>query len=229
MAKPEAPHRRRIGKQTMRAMFAAAAAAGTLAIAAPAAAATSFSFDMGPNGGSYDTALVTLTNTSDLASLVSFSIDFAPSPANIDRASSFTRLNDGGANISWTVVSPDTSDNGVRADWLRMTFTGFEARNADEALRFHIDFDPDTGNASNQDFRNILFNNGALNNAVLTVGFSDGVTLSQTLGDGAPQASYHFTGSTAAVPEPATWALMIMGFGGAGATLRRRRGLLATA
>ncbi|HEY0650414.1 PEPxxWA-CTERM sorting domain-containing protein [Phenylobacterium sp.] len=33
----------------------------------------------------------------------------------------------------------------------------------------------------------------------------------------------------AAIPEPATWALMIMGFGAAGATLRTRRRLLATA
>lgn len=34
---------------------------------------------------------------------------------------------------------------------------------------------------------------------------------------------------TTAVPEPATWALMIGGFGLAGATLRRRKGLLAAA
>ncbi|PZQ65439.1 MAG: hypothetical protein DI570_01885 [Phenylobacterium zucineum] len=33
--------------------------------------------------------------------------------------------------------------------------------------------------------------------------------------------------SAAAVPEPATWALMIAGFAGAGAMLRRRRGLVA--
>ena len=37
------------------------------------------------------------------------------------------------------------------------------------------------------------------------------------------------TATTATVPEPATWALMIAGFGGAGAMLRRRRaGALAT-
>ena len=29
------------------------------------------------------------------------------------------------------------------------------------------------------------------------------------------------------VPEPATWAMMLMGFGGLGALLRRRRGLAA--
>jgi hypothetical protein len=33
---------------------------------------------------------------------------------------------------------------------------------------------------------------------------------------------------TGGVPEPATWALMIMGFGGAGAMLRRRRAAVAT-
>jgi hypothetical protein len=31
------------------------------------------------------------------------------------------------------------------------------------------------------------------------------------------------------VPEPATWAMMILGFGGAGAMIRRRKGRLATA
>jgi hypothetical protein len=36
-------------------------------------------------------------------------------------------------------------------------------------------------------------------------------------------------GSESGVPEPATWALMILGFGGAGATLRRRRVAVATA
>ena len=34
---------------------------------------------------------------------------------------------------------------------------------------------------------------------------------------------------TAPVPEPATWALMIMGFGLTGAMLRRRRATLAVA
>jgi len=36
-----------------------------------------------------------------------------------------------------------------------------------------------------------------------------------------------FYGASAPVPEPATWAMMIMGFGAAGAILRRRRTALA--
>lgn len=44
-------------------------------------------------------------------------------------------------------------------------------------------------------------------------------------GNGGPQAVFSGTGtfSRAVVPEPGTWALMILGFGGAGAMLRRRR------
>ena len=33
----------------------------------------------------------------------------------------------------------------------------------------------------------------------------------------------NFGGLIPGIPEPASWALMIMGFGGAGAVLRRRR------
>ena len=39
----------------------------------------------------------------------------------------------------------------------------------------------------------------------------------------------NFAGSMGAVPEPATWAMMIMGFGAVGAMIRRRRHVLQTA
>jgi subtilisin-like proprotein convertase family protein len=41
--------------------------------------------------------------------------------------------------------------------------------------------------------------------------------------------SLAFTEQTAAVPEPATWAMMIMGFGAAGAMMRQRRKIGTTA
>lgn len=50
--------------------------------------------------------------------------------------------------------------------------------------------------------------------------------------DGATGQTYNIAardafGPTGAVPEPTTWALMIMGFGSAGAMLRRRRAAIA--
>lgn len=46
---------------------------------------------------------------------------------------------------------------------------------------------------------------------------------------GGYQANSYGTVSVAAVPEPAAWLLMIVGFGGAGAILRRRRSAPAAA
>ncbi|WP_372784445.1 PEPxxWA-CTERM sorting domain-containing protein [Phenylobacterium sp.] len=207
-------------------IISSAIAASLLVLGASAAnAATGFTLDINTlSNGTPDTPLFTLRNTSDTASLTSFSLNFAPNPNNIDRAISFTRLDDGAPQIQFTVTSPDESDGGTRADGLFMTFTGFDARNPDEGLRFQVDFDPDSSNSSNSDFRNILFNNGAFNNAVLTVGFSDGTTLTQTMPDDAIKTDYVFTGSNAGgVPEPASWALMIAGFGGVGVALRSRR------
>jgi hypothetical protein len=50
------------------------------------------------------------------------------------------------------------------------------------------------------------------------------------VGNGGPQAVFSGTGTFArAVPEPGAWALMILGFGGAGTMLRRHRRRLAFA
>ena len=48
--------------------------------------------------------------------------------------------------------------------------------------------------------------------------------------DSTPQNAFEFDGlAGTAVPEPATWGLMIAGFGGIGAVLRRRRQTLVAA
>jgi len=73
---------------------------------------------------------------------------------------------------------------------------------------------------------------GVINSSVTSLSRSGTITLAQgqTLGFVvSPNGSYsndstgfNFTLTRAAVPEPGTWALMILGFGGAGAMLRRR-------
>ena len=56
-----------------------------------------------------------------------------------------------------------------------------------------------------------------------TVGLTPGSTIS-----GPVRISASFdSGALNPVPEPATWSLLILGFGGAGVLLRRRRGVLA--
>lgn len=216
----------------MRKMIAAVAAGAALAASASAALADTAGFTLditAPNGNAViDTPIFTLRNISQTASLTSFSLMFNPNPNNIDRVTNFTRLDDKPIQLNWTIVTPDASDGGVRSDGVQMTFTGFEARDPDEGLKFSLDFDPDSGSSTPIDFRTILWNNGALNNAVLTVGFSDGQSFTQTLPDSDPsQREFHFSGQTAvsAVPEPATWAMMILGLGGVGAALRNRRRL----
>lgn len=54
---------------------------------------------------------------------------------------------------------------------------------------------------------------------------ADNVSRFQAVSGGDPfdyTGQFSFTATTAAVPEPATWALFILGFGAIGATLRRR-------
>jgi hypothetical protein len=57
--------------------------------------------------------------------------------------------------------------------------------------------------------------------AFYKIDFGSGGTLTLNL----PSSSSitHFSGMAGAVPEPATWALMLLGFGGMGISLRRRR------
>ena len=58
-----------------------------------------------------------------------------------------------------------------------------------------------------------LFSSGGINTLIVSGTSGAGATYSGTI-------NYRLTG---AVPEPATWALMILGFGAVGAAMRRRK------
>ena len=100
-----------------------------------------------------------------------------------------------------------------------------------------------TYNTSNQltnlNFNTVTLNNGTSNFAFnivngvfdsasremipLAAGATNLLTINgTTFGDASYSGTLSF-GATAAVPEPATWALMLMGFGAVGFSMRRRR------
>lgn len=57
--------------------------------------------------------------------------------------------------------------------------------------------------------------------------YAAGATLDRPTLDAGPEGYFGPNFTTAAVPEPATWGLMILGFGAAGAALRRSRRAVA--
>lgn len=77
--------------------------------------------------------------------------------------------------------------------------------------------------------------NNNLNSTFTNYGFnfvgtgSDKVTFAVTTSPDNIDAVVDNVSVQGAVPEPATWAMMLMGFGGLGAVLRRRRGLAPVA
>lgn len=62
-----------------------------------------------------------------------------------------------------------------------------------------------------------------LTGAAVTAGPQQLIVNGTSGGNGSYAGTIAFTPNAAVVPEPAAWALMILGFGGTGAMLRRRR------
>ncbi len=93
---------------------------------------------------------------------------------------------------------------------------------------------------NNIDFQSVTFNgqpfslspngqveNGYILNVPVTAGPQTLIVNGRSGGNGSYSGTLSF--AMGAVPEPASWAMMIIGFGGIGATLRRRRGQVALA
>jgi hypothetical protein len=130
------------------------------------------------------------------------------------------------------VICPDSGDSGPCSFTRAFNFvtpTGFTLASVDissiatsEPLT-NIDFDTVTLNGVNfnilatgtQEFRNLL-------NQVIVAGANNTIFVSGTTGgNGAFSGNLSFA-ATSAVPEPTTWAMMLVGFGAVGYSMRTR-------
>jgi len=71
---------------------------------------------------------------------------------------------------------------------------------------------------------NGVFDSASREMIPLTAGATNLLTINgTTFGDASYSGTLSFGGATAAVPEPATWGLMLLGFGAVGFSMRRKR------
>jgi hypothetical protein len=211
---------------TFRSILAASAAIATLSFAGPALA--TITIVMGNVPGALDTILLDKNDDGTDNQLLGKS------------NAGWTVLIEGEENIDATttgqawVVGTDGGLQFLRISTPGATFTGLEL-NINE---------PDGTTGPPQTWDIILHGYDQLGNT-FTSSFGD-ITNNQffnwVAGDGQVITAVDFRtdgdvsmgqlrigGIAAVVPEPATWAMMIIGFGGVGAMMRRRRGHLAFA
>jgi hypothetical protein len=206
----------------------AAALAGAMLLAAAPAAAASFYVELGtvpnPNGGGtndipkFKFVNDTTTGTNLLPTITSLTL-------TLDATTAFTfgsvsNFGAGSAGIGLGGdFSPAASNPAVTATSKVVTLNyGATAFDPGAYSVFSIDMGPGTVN-----YRNALF--AGTNTAVAQ--FSDGtsaqVTFSGDVNSTDRFYTFNSTPITTAVPEPATWAMMLLGFGMVGATARYRR------
>lgn len=120
---------------------------------------------------------------------------------------------------SFTDTFTFTLPAGVTSSTISSTFTSDPSNNID-FTSVTLDGTPFTvGSTGQNEFQ---FLNGLSVNGLQTL-----VVAGTSGGNGSYSGAIDFSlaGGAGAVPEPASWALMILGFGGAGALIRKRRRL----
>ncbi len=208
-----------------------AAALSSVAFAAPAAAADVVTYNSAPaagwnygSGNNYapsNTAVLTTTDGSEIA--LRMHQTFQVAPASVGNLYSFA-LGTTPISFDWGISSPVMND--VSTLTALLTLTNIGTGSSFSYNPFAVGNDNATGVGSGGSFAQNSFRlnwapigfNALVDSTYqvnLTVGGLAGGTRSF---DAFAQLG---AGATAAVPEPATWALMLFGFGFAGIALRR--------
>lgn len=174
---------------------------------------------------------ITNTSTDPTAAISHFRIAIDPTrPYNFDTVL-YIQSSPG---ITYAINGLDTIQNGLRSDFIDLTFTGFTAN---KYFRFRSDIDNDAGNVNfYTDYRTALTDAGGGNpatNALVNVNMSNGANFSSHIG-GAQLMSQFFTGTNfqtyhgidmvqpyvmgnvSAVPEPTSWLALgsVLSIGG---------------
>lgn len=182
----------------MKRILTAAIAAAAVMVASNSSQAALIGYTLVIDGN-VNVPTYTLTNDSAAAQITSFSFTVGHSGRNFDYVQAITAPAGGTANL----IIGDTANSGARTTSFQIDYTGF-----DPGEFASNNTDVDIGNIT-LDYRNTFFNNGAEPNSVITVDFSDGQTLSQTVADQtAGQSSYTFSQSANPVPVPAALPLL---------------------
>ena len=130
----------------------------------------------------------------------------------------FAQLITGGSTLTSLTIDPDALFSDMK---LAFSLTGLNGGQSSPVTVSYLLADGTTTNT----LFNLVSGSGNNDNFEISIsgGLFDSITLTTTGGHGlAAVKQVSFNPEVAAVPEPATWAMMLLGFGGIGFSMRRK-------
>ncbi len=187
-----------------------AAASFTISIATPAAAATSIDFDAGTDGASvgsfYAGQGITFSNT---AFTTNFGLSGSSGPLGIRSNAGFVFGSANAISAIFSGVVGSISIRGIDVGANGIQIDAFDASNV--LIASNNFFGPGAGVGTFADL------------SVTAAGIKSFTLYQPASGAGDGVLFDNLSFDVGAVPEPATWMMMLMGFGVIGAAMRRKR------